>query len=289
VTKAGVELRVPGRRRNGLRDLVLWAALLAALSPSLADLAQHWVVEPWARASALFVPLWLLCAWRDRAPRRPHADGYLLLALGLAVSLAAVGGGMARLGRPGIPLAVVGLARALGRPSPPCALVALWLIPVPDALVERLSPGLEAAVPALAAAVARAFGAQAEWIGGRLVAPAGALAFDAADGGLPLVWVLAGLGWYGAAARRGPLRDAGLAALRAAPWALAAQLLGLLAASGLVVAGRPAAAAVLLRDGVWSAAAAFGLWRAQRGTARARDRSLEPAALPRAGRTRGAS
>jgi len=271
-------------RRSAWRDLALWVALLLALSPSLVDLAAHQVAQPWARPSAIFAPLWALAALRDRSPRRPHRDGYLLLAVGVGIALACVGGGMARLGRPGIPIAMVGLARALGRPSLPRALLAVWMIPVPDAITKALSPGLEAAVGMGAAALARALGVDASFADEQLVGPSGALALEPADGGLPLVALLAGLAWYRAASSDAPLGAAVRASLRAVPWGFAAQAAGLVFACALAIAGAPRAARDLLHHGVWMVATAIVLLRARSSPASPRRMRLEPSALARRGR-----
>ena len=268
-------------RQVAWRDCALWIALLLALSPSLLDLAAHWVAEPWARPSAIFAPLWLVSALRDRSLRRPHVDGYLLMALGLAIALASVGGGMTRLGRPGIPLAMVGLARALGRPALPRALVAAWMIPLPNFITHALSPGLEALVGKGAAVLAHALGLHVSFADGQLSGPAGALALEPADGGLPLAAMLAGLAWYRAASSDAPLRAAARAALRAAPWGLAAQTVGLCIACALAIAGAPGTAADILHNGVWLAAAAVFLLRARSRPESPGRMRLNPGALAR--------
>ena len=271
-------------RRGAWRDLAVWVALLLALSPSLVDLAAHWVAQPWARPSAIFAPLWLLSVWRDRSPRRPHRDGYLLLALGLGIALACVGGGMARLGRPGIPLAMVGLARVLGRPALSRALVAIWMIPVPDAITNALSPGLEAVVGMGAAALARGLGVGASFADEQLVGPAGPLALEPADGGLPLAAMLAGLAWYRVASSGAPLGATAHASLRAIPWGFAAQAVGLGFACAIAIAGAPGPARDLLHHGVWVVTAAIVLLRARARPATPRRMRLDRGALARRAR-----
>jgi hypothetical protein len=270
--------RLPSAARAGWREPVLWVALCAALSPSLVDLARHWVEQPWALPSAIFAPLWLLVTLRDRSPRRPHADGYLLLALGLAVALGCAGGGMVRLGRPGIPLAILGLSRVLGRPTPARALVAAWMVPVPDALLNALSPGLESAIAAAAVALARGFGVDASFTDGLLAGPAGALALGPADGGIPLAALLGGLGWYRAASSGASIGAAAVAALRSAPWALPVQIVALCLACGLALAGASGLAGDLLHYGVWIAAMAAAWLGGRRRSARPERMRLGPGA-----------
>lgn len=244
--------------------LLLWIALGVALSPSLVELAAHWLREPWSRYSALFAALWVACARSESLPRTPRADGYLLVLLGVALGAVAVGGGMGRFGRPGIALAVVGLARVLGAPSLPRALLAAWVVPVPNAVLAFV-PGVESVTAAGVAAVASGFGlelaARPTLEGVELVAPAGGLALGPEHGGLPLAALLAGLGWYAVARRGGALPAAARGALRSAPWALALQPAAIALAAALLLAGAPGAAAALLQPGVWLAVAAVALRR----------------------------
>ena len=101
-----------------VRELILWGALVVAFSASWVDLVRHWTEEPWARPSVLFLALFVVAAARDRGRQAPRRGGGLLVAAGLGLSLIAFGGSMDRLGRPGIPLGIIGMARALGRPFP---------------------------------------------------------------------------------------------------------------------------------------------------------------------------
>lgn len=255
--------------------MLLGVASFVALSPLLVDLARHLGAEPWARYAALFGPLLLWAAWSDPLRSPPRADGLLWLAAGVALAFVAVGGGMPRLGRPAIPLAVVGLARLLGRPSPARALLALWIVPVPTVLT-RAAPQLQIALGEL---VERwAGGLRLERAGDHvsLVAAQGALPLLPSDGGIPLAALLAGLAWYGAARRGGSLAQAAGQALRWAPWALPIQVLALALAVGLLQIGQPAAARAWLDHGVWALVAAVGLarlhgaWRPKRAQARLR-------------------
>jgi hypothetical protein len=278
VGEAAAAARAGPAIRPLARSLVLWLALGAALSPSLVDLARHWALEPWARYSALFVPLLVLAGWTDPRAGRPRADGYVLLGLGLVLSVATVGGGMPRLGRPGIVLAVLGLARVLGRPSPARALLAAFAIPVPYALSSALGPGLALLAAHATAAAAHAAGGAVELLRSdeavRLAGAHGSLTLGPADGGLPAIALLAGLGWYRAARRGAPVAAAAWTALRWAPLGLAAQALLLAAAAGVFLAGVPAGARGILDHGLW-AVAAVGLL-ATRGDRRA---ASEPAGV----------
>jgi hypothetical protein len=224
---------------------VLWIALAAALSPVLVDTATHVATNEWARGTAVFPFLLAYCAWTDMAPSHPSRDGLVLLVIGVAVSFIGVGGGMPRVGRPGLVFAVLGLARMTGRPSLGCALLALWLIPLPTQLIEALAPGLDAVVASAVAQIASATGIAAHVEPGHvdtlvLVGPAGRLDLLPGDAGLPLAWTFAGLGWF-KAVRLG--RSSSAAARFAGRWMLMAiplQVVALAAACAMTLLGRPA-------------------------------------------------
>lgn len=250
-------------RRPQIRIVVaVAAALAAALSPTLVELTRHWVAEPVPRYALLF-PLLLVRAAMREAPARPARTGYLLLAAGLALELVAMGGGMPKLARPGVPLAVVGLCRALGLASWSTSLLALWILPVPLAVCSLVSP-LERLW----------FGAAAAVVGGGLalepareatlhvVGAAGTLAVRPWDGGVPLAVLAAGLGWYAALLARAEggrprfLRRAGGAALVG----LALQGPVALLAVALLAAGHAGAAQAVQHHAIWALAAGGLVW-----------------------------
>ena len=233
------------------RELVLWGALGIALSLSWVDIARHWADEPWARPSALFLALGLAAAAREHTRSRPRGDGYLLVAVGLGMAVLSVGGGESRMGRPGLALAIFGMARALGRPSIGVALLAFWVIPPPFALSTALSPGLERWLAELMIQVARMFGLNAS-LGWRALEIAGIqLPLRATDGGLPLCVYLAGIGWWTAVWRGGNLRQAARAAIRMAPLGLVAQAIALVLAFALLLGGAANAARATLDIWPW--------------------------------------
>lgn len=245
-----------------MHRLALWMALGVALSPSIFELGRHWLDEPWTRYSALFVPLWLLGVRSAPGPARPRRAGAVLVAIGVLLSVVSVGGGMPRFGRPGIALSAVGMALALGTPSLPRALLVLWIVPVPTLFVSAFS-GLEVATAHAAARLAQAVGVDAglratpEAI--ELVGSAGNLALAPEQGGLPLAVLLGGLGWYGAVRRGASSGSAFRACLRAAPWALLVQPIGIGCAAGLLFAGATVSARLLLDPGIWITAALVAL------------------------------
>lgn len=254
--------------RASTREPLLWLALAAALSPTLLDFVQHTAQEPWARPFLLVAALGLAAAWRDprRAPRRPF--GFLLVAAGVGLALATVGGGMTRLGRPGLPLALVGMALALGRPVLPIALLACWAVPPPKALLVMLSPGLESLLARAAVGITRSLGGTASFVKEGLILNGASLQLDAPDGGLPLAFAIGGLAWWSVAHRAGGLRESGAAAVRLAPWGLAAQAgLLCLAIATLAAGGAGEGARAVLDHGGW-AAVAVALLVTTRRTAR---------------------
>jgi hypothetical protein len=240
---------------------VFWAALAVALSASWAELATHWAAEAWARPSVLFVPLAIAAALREPPRRDPRPVlGGLLVAIGLAATLLAIGGGLSRSGRPGLPLACIGMALALGRPSLPVAMIAIWAIPPPYALAKALAPGLEHALAGLAAGLARSSGIPATLGPAALEMHGEALPLAPTDGGLPAVFYLAGIGWWNAARAGGDIGRAARAAIRMAPFGLVAQGLALALAFALLAARSPGPARTLLDASPWLAIAAALLW-----------------------------
>lgn len=255
--------------RRTAAEALAWALLALALAPVLADLAAHLGREPWAAYAGLFVPLFALAALRERGTPARGAGGALLLAGALALELVAVVGGPLRLGRVALPAAAIGLARALGRPSLPVAFLALWWVPVPSAVLRLASPALESTALAIAAAPWSLAGAGLAVEGTVASWDGVALRAQAADGGLPLVVLFAGLGWYASLRAGGALRAALRRALVWAPLGLAAQLLAFEAALLALASGAPGGAAAALAPGAWIGAAAAGLLRAELGAVRA--------------------
>lgn len=205
----------------------LWLALGFALSPALVELLRHWANEPWARGSATFVPLFAAAALADRSWRRPRRGGWLLVASALLLVLAIFAGGFARVGRLGIPLAVLGMARALGHPSLAIAAITCFVIPIPFGLTTIFSPGLESAAAHVAHAVAQVCGADWAVSGSTVATAGGSLALAGPDMGLPLAQLLAGLGFCAAVAARDSLSRGLLRMVRWALWAVPAQGLAL--------------------------------------------------------------
>jgi hypothetical protein len=233
------------------RSWLLWIALAVALSPALIDWVQQVTTSPWARGAAVFP---LLLAWSvrdDASPVRPKRDGVAWLALGLALTLVGVGGGMPRVGRPGIAFAAIGLARAIGFPSTPRMLLAAFAIPIPSQVLAALAPGLEAAVAGLVARGATLAGVGAHLDESRLsalrfVSPAGFLELFPGDGGVSLAWSFAGIGWFAAVQRGAALPGALRAAAGPVLVAFVLQALVLALACGATLFGAAALARAVL-------------------------------------------
>jgi len=234
------------------RELLLWGALGVAFSAPWADLVRHWIDEPWARPAVLFLALFVAAAARDRGRQIPRrGGGGLLVATGLGLSLIAFGGSLDRLGRLGIPLGIIGMARALGRPSLATSLLALWVIPPPSALSEVLSPGLENGLAWLAARAAESGGLPAVWSPHALEIAGATLEIRRTDSGVPLAIYLAGVGWWGAVRAGGGVREAFRAAARIAPLGFLAQALALCLAFALLAGRAPNSARALLDYDAW--------------------------------------
>src|SRR5262245_30971925 len=140
------------------RDALLAAALVLALAPVFEEIARHVAMNPWTSYVLGMVPFCVLAFARAErtAPRR---DGLLWIAAALALELLGLLAGPAQIGRLGVPLAAIGLARLLGRPALPGALLACWLVPIPNALLRAASPELERFFLDVAARLAGLLGA----------------------------------------------------------------------------------------------------------------------------------
>jgi hypothetical protein len=252
----------------GLSEALPWLALLVGFAPVLLDLVHHVSAEPWARYILVFVPLCVVCLASCREEPRRHADGYLWLAIAIVVELVAIAGSTTRLARPAFALAVIGLCRASGLANTRTAALTFWLIPVPNLLLRMASPALETGLLGIAATAGRAAGVAVEVEGPVASAASGALVLQPWHGGLPLVALLSGLGWYAS------LRDgSGLAAAlgRMLVWGalgLPLQALALLGAVWVLAAGAPEVGREFLEQYLWCGVAAAAIvrieWRARR-------------------------
>jgi hypothetical protein len=223
--------------RSGPRSLgsgVVWLALAAASLAVVNDLLTHWWADPWARYSLLFAPLALWVASRGASGEpRPHAAYWV--GLGAAFEVLAVGGGFERFGRLGLATALVGMTGLHGVRSWSRRLCPLWIVPVPAQLCGWLDP-----TPLWGT-------------------PGPGLELTRFDGGLPVVAVLAGLGWHASAVADASLRTALWRALRWGLLGIPIQAAALaLAGAALLLAPAPVVRSAL-DAGPWLLGAALGL------------------------------
>lgn len=256
------------------RHALLWIALVVAFSPVIVDLVRHQIEAPWSRYGSLFVLLLPWAASRAGVGAPPRRDGYLWIAVGCAGALLTVGGGMPRLARPAMLLALVGLARLLGNPPLRVLLLAAWTIPLPHRSLDFASPALESAWLQLCSLPYALLGIEFTLDGVTAQIAGHSLSLFDSDGGLPLVALCSGLGYYAALRTRRSLRERLRSAIVAGLFAIPLQMAGVVAALGLLAAGAPETARGLLSHGLWLSAAAFGLIRAERMAWRA-DRRRE--------------
>jgi hypothetical protein len=237
----------------------LWAGLVLAFSPALAELASHWRAEPWARYSAL--GLWLLprsaTALAERAPGR--REGLLLVLAGLVLEVFAAAAGPAKLGRPGLVLGVLGMARALGHPPLRAAALAVFLVPVPAALARLPEPLLRPLLEQPAAVLASALGAAVEARPLGIARGEALLRVYPHDLGVPLAALFAGAAFATRVVRGASAPRALLAAGGASLLALPAQLAALLVAALLLDSRGAEVARRWLDDGPWLLAAVGAL------------------------------
>jgi len=183
---------IPGGRGWGL---ALWIGLVFAFGPALQPGIENLSSQPWTRGTLVFVLLAWIAARGAHGATRSRA-GWLLVLLGIAIELVAIGGDVARAGRLGFVIAAIGLCRATGGCTLPVALLLAFLVPLPRALMELGSPALENGFAGLAAGLARALGFEVAAGRGLLSAGASTLRLVEPDGGLGLLLLFAGLAWF---------------------------------------------------------------------------------------------
>jgi hypothetical protein len=168
------------------------------------------------------------------------------------------------IGRLGLALAVVGMARWHGSPKLSVALLAFGAIPVPVAVLGYTTPSLESLWAGAAAQFVQLLGGEVGVSGPLFRSSAGRLELMGTDGGLPLLTVLVELGWYSGARQglpgRALLARVALGAVLAAP----IQLIGVTIAVFLLTFGLADVARVWLDHGLWLAVAACVVWRVER-------------------------
>ena len=242
-----------------------WIALAVAFLPVLAELVGH-LTEARGRSFLLAPLLLLLCARRGPSQAMaPHRDGLLLLLAAVAFQFVAIASDTWLIGRLGLALAVVGMARWHGSPKLSVALLAFGAIPVPHAAIMFTTPWLESLWAGAATQFVQLFGGEVSVSGPLFRSSAGRLFLMKSDGGLALLTVLVELGWYSGVRRGLPGRTllgrVALGAMLAGP----IQLIGVTIAVFLLTFGLADLARVWLDNGLWLAVAACVVWRVERG------------------------
>jgi hypothetical protein len=217
--------------------------LFGAFSPVLLDLASHLESHPWARTALIFPWLAWLAARSNPETRTDPLTAVVWTGLcsGLLLELVAVSGGTPRIGRVGLVVGLFALVWGARWAKWAPALVLLWVIPSPTLLLELFSPGLEQGIGALCSALVPHVILGAAGEAPALISSYGAtLVLEPFSGGLALVWPLAGIGVFRAAAQGMGTREA---AGTVARWALLAapiQCLIVLGAGVALAAGEGA-------------------------------------------------
>ncbi len=184
-------------------DLILGLALLAAFSPGVVDLADHWLEHAWPRYGLGFAALVAWCVARSpRALPRPRL-GITLIAVSLVTQLLAALGAVLPVSRPAIAGAVIGFLLMRGLAPVRTVLLALFIVPIPYSVAALLGGHavadflLESSATLVSALGFPVFLGEFGVTAGSTV-----LVMAPIHGGLPLLQVMLGLGWY-AALRRG--------------------------------------------------------------------------------------
>jgi hypothetical protein len=184
--------------------------------------------------------------------------------LAVAIQFVGIASDAAFIGRLGLALAVVGMARWLGSPKLSVALLTFGAIPVPMAIISYTSPALESLWAGAATQFVQFLSGEVSVSGPLFRSAAGRLELMGSDGGLPLLIVLAELGWYSGVRLglpgRALLGRAALGAVLAAP----IQLMGVTIAVILLQLGFADLARVWLDLGLWLGVAACIVWRVER-------------------------
>ena len=214
---------------------VLGIAFAVGFSPAVIQLTSQWAAAPWTRYSALFPGLAAWAMWQDPARARPARTGLGMIAVAIVLQILALRAGLDGTARLALVLGAIGLVRALGLGTLQTAALLAFAVPLPASLSAVASPTLERLWLGVAAALpGTAFSVD----GSRALAHAGAVTLIHADGGLPLVTLLAGLAWYGIVRRRIARGRLGRV-LGAAAIALPVQALAVVSACGVLAAGAP--------------------------------------------------
>lgn len=183
-------------------SVALWLALFFATSHVLADLAEHWIADPWSRYSLPFALLLVLEIWRS-GPAAPNRwIGVSLIALAMLGVLGAVLASVTFAARPCLAMALIGALLYRGTTAWRTALLALWIIPVPSALMRALA-GVPTGIDLfeIAAFATSPLGVEIEVQGRVIHSAATRLVVAPHHGGLVALVHLAGLVWYTAASR----------------------------------------------------------------------------------------
>ncbi len=184
-------------------DLILGLALLAAFSPGLVDLADHWLEHAWPRYGLGFAVLAAWCVARSpRALPRPRL-GIALIAVSLVIQLVAALAATLPISRPAIAGALIGFLLMRGIAPVRTVLLVLFIVPIPFSVAAVLGGRavadflLESSATLVSALGFPVFLGVLGVTSGNTV-----LVTSPVHAGLPLLQVMLGLAWY-AALRRG--------------------------------------------------------------------------------------
>ena len=171
-----------------IRSSLSWIALGVAFLPVLAGMVRDFTDTSYQRGFLLAPLLLLLCAWRGPSQAVvPHRDGLLLLFMAVALQFVGIASDTALVGRLGLALAVVGMARWHGSPKLSVALLAFGAIPVPVAAISYTTPWLESLWAGAATQFVQLLGGEIGVSGPLFRSSAGRLELMPPDGGLPLL------------------------------------------------------------------------------------------------------
>jgi hypothetical protein len=175
------------------------------------------------------------------------------------------GAELIRFARPGVPIAVIGLALLLGRPSLPVSLLALWMIPLPSVLLKWAALFLNTSFLTLASFPLKLIAPNANVVDSSYQTAAGTLTLSVGQEGLSLLALLTGLGWFAGVRelqkQQKPIDfpSLGLRMLVWGAWVIPIQLGALFIACSLTLGGSTTLCGAWLNHGLWIGVAGLSL------------------------------
>ena len=240
---------------------LVWGGLIAAFSPVLRELVQHWVDHPWARVSIIFPWLAWVAVRKDqgRPGKASRRIIWACLITALIIEMIAITGDTIRFARIALAIGGAGVIAGAGWARLTASIVLAFSVPPPNALLKIFSPGLENAFGKLVAALVPTLRFERVGLRFHWLTENADLLLEHTHGGLAMGIGLAGLGWFQTVVTGGEWKDAIKRAVIWFLWMIPIQLVLFMGAAGLmVVSGQANGALWLLNQMGWIIVMASG-------------------------------